>query len=429
MDEGEKKMETEIDVLSADARARTSMAPDEALALLRAGKPLDGVRVERLKLRGDFPLPVAIKNCTLVRPDFDRAVFQAEVAIVGSTLDRPSFGHASEFQKGFNLSGSTLNKVTFPRLTVKGTLNLSNVVARGKLLCTKCRFDGRVRGWELCVEGWLDFKECTFADEVDLRSIHVDQGVNLAKCRFAGDLLLRGAVVGKKVELSGSHFEGLVDLSKAKLNDFVYLELMEQGPNQRFAFLNAVAERILVAPTQLEGRIACEQKECYADAMQEYGVLKRSFQSLHRFDHEDWAFYRFKVNQRRAAPRSWWQPWTKVRQLCDWLFLDLGCGYGTNPYRAVRAALVIILGFALVYFAGIDRLYVEKLPFRDMAITDLPNRALISLMVSVSVFTSGMSGIRDLAQGWMNVPLIVESLMGTLLWGLFIVAFSRKVIR
>lgn len=48
---------------------------------------------------------------------------------------------------------------------------------------------------------------------------------------------------------------------------------------------------------------------------------------------------------------------------------------------------------------------------------------------SVSVFTSGVGGIRDLARGWMNVPLIFESLLGTLLWGLFIVAFSRKVIR
>src|SRR4051812_18688548 len=192
MDEKEAKMtDLENEISAVEVKARTGLTADEALALLRAGKPLEGVRVERLKLRGEFPLPITIKNCTLVRPDFERAVFQAEVAIVGSTLDRPSFGHASEFQKGLNLSGSTLNKVTFPRLTVRGTLNLSNAVARGKLLCTKCRFDGRVRGWELCVAGWLDFKECTFADEVDLRSIHVDQGVNLAKCRFAGDLLLR----------------------------------------------------------------------------------------------------------------------------------------------------------------------------------------------------------------------------------------------
>ena len=33
--------------------------------------------------------------------------------------------------------------------------------------------------------------------------------------------------------------------------------------------------------------------------MQEYGLLKRVFEGLHRYEQEDWAFYRFKVNQRR----------------------------------------------------------------------------------------------------------------------------------
>jgi hypothetical protein len=34
-----------------------------------------------------------------------------------------------------------------------------------------------------------------------------------------------------------------------------------------------------------------------------------------------------------------------------------------------------------------------------------------------------------MSKGWMNIPLLIESLLGSLLWGLFIVAFSRKVIR
>ena len=57
------------------------------------------------------------------------------------------------------------------------------------------------------------------------------------------------------------------------------------------------------------------------------------------------------------------------------------------------------------------------------------NRVAVGLFKSVAVFISGVSGVGDMAHGWMNVPLIVESLLGTLLWGLFIVAFSRKVIR
>ena len=56
--------------------------------------------------------------------------------------------------------------------------------------------------------------------------------------------------------------------------------------------------------------------------------------------------------------------------------------------------------------------------------------APLYLAFSPAAFTSGFGDLRDVARGGvMNVLLIVESLLGTLLWGLFIVAFSRKVIR
>jgi hypothetical protein len=351
--------------------------------------------------------------------------------MIGSTLDRPNFGQVCEFHNGLNLSGTVLNKTTLARTVIKGPLNLSFVVAKGKFLLSGCQFEGKINAWELHVDGWFDCKDCRFGDEVDMRSVHIDQGLNMRDCTFAKDVLLRGAVVHKKVELNGSRFEGILDLSKAKLHDFVYLEQIVPGPSLRFAFLNAVAERIRVEPEQLEGRLASEETGRYEDAMHEYGILKRSFNTLHRFDQEDWAFYRFKVNQRRATRRSWLRPFSKLREFCDWLFLDLGCGYGTNPARAVRSALLIIVGFALIYLVGFDYFHVdeEKLPFPNLEKAAWPNRILISVMISVSVFISGLSGIRDLAQSWMNVPIIIESLMGTLLWGLFIVAFSRKVIR
>jgi SAM-dependent methyltransferase len=196
----------------------------------------------------------------------------------------------------------------------------------------------------------------------------------------------------------------------------------------RFAFMNAVAERILVKPDQLAGRLASEEEGRHADAMHEYGILKKSYQNLHRYDHEDWAFYRFKVNQRRAKPCSWLRPFGKLGRFCDWLFLDVGCGYGTHPGRAVRMALLIIVGFAVLYAVRADMFYAEKLPF-DGEKTDPANRIMIGFITSVSVFTSGMGGIREIAKDWMNVPVMIESIMGTLLFGLFIVAFSRKVIR
>src|SRR5262249_55815271 len=163
-----------------------------------------------------------------------------------------------------------------------------------------------------------------------------------------------GASIAMKCDLTSSRVEGLLDFSKAKLHDYVYLETLEMGEKMRFAFANALGERVLVAPEQITGRLASEEAGDYHSAMHEYAFLKRSFGSLHRYDQEDWAFHRFKVNQRRAAKRSWWRPWTKLTQFCDWLFLDHGCGYCTNPYRAVRTALVIMLGFAIIYTLGID---------------------------------------------------------------------------
>jgi hypothetical protein len=410
--------------------AKTVMTPQEALEKLRAGQALENVRVVRLTFKGEFPHPVRLKHVVLVQPHFDGAVFRGEVALHGCTVERATVGRPTEFHQDLNLAGSTLIRVQLHRVTVRGKLHCDNVVCRGRFLLRDSRFEGGTRFWEARFNGWAEFRDCAFTSEADFRSFHAEEGFIVSKCRFAGDVLFRGSTVSKKFDATGTRFEGLVDFSKAKLHDYVYLEGIEQGEKQRFAFTNTLGERLRVRTEQLVDRIASEERRDYAGAMHEYAFLKRAFESLHRFDQEDWAYYRFKVNQRRCCGRSWWRPWTKLTQFGDWLFLDLGCGYCTDPFRAVRTAALIILLFAAVYSAGIDQFYLEetKMPFAGPP-TAWDNRVAVGLFKSVAVFISGVSGLGDMAHGWMNLPLIVESLLGTLLWGLFIVAFSRKVIR
>jgi hypothetical protein len=408
--------------------ARPELPAAEALALLAAGKPVEGVRVRRLKLKGEFATTVVFKNCVLVQPEFGPTTFKADLTMVGCTVDRPVFSKPVTIEGNFGLNGSTVNKAMFFNLTVCGKAFFSGAEFRGKLHFEKCEFRNRISWWEARLECWGEFKACGFLQEADFRSLHCEQGLIFAGCTFAGDFLLRGATVCKKVQADGCKFEKLLDLSKAKLHDFVYLEAIEQGPGMRLALANAVAERLLVRPEQVEGRLASELEGRHEQAMHEYGLLKKCYQGQHRFPEEDWAFYRFKVNQRLASQATWNRPWTKARRFCDWLFLDLGCGYGTNPARAVRMAAVIILGFALLYAIDVEGFHNEKVPF-DEEVTTFANRTMIGLTTSVSVFTSGMGGVRELAKGWMNVPVMIESVLGTLLFGLFIVAFSRKVIR
>jgi hypothetical protein len=410
-----------------DGLSRKSMTSDEVLKRVKKGETIAGVKVVGLLLKGVFSQPVRFKDVTLVQPQINNATFAESVVFEHSTIDRLKL-NASTFAKGLCFDGSTLVRVEIRRTSLHGPLSCNNARFRGKFLIDGSRFEGKVRFWEAKFQGWVTIKACEFVGEADLRSLHAEQGFSLTGCRFRSNFLFRGATVQKKFEADKTRFEGQTDFSKVKFHDFAYLEGIEQGENQTFSFTNALAERILVRPEQLEGHIASEKSGDHLQAMQEYGLLKRVFEGLHRYEHEDWAFYRFKVNQRRCKQRSWKKPWTKLAGFLDWLFLDQGCGYGTNPLRAVRAALVIVLGFGAIYAWGVDLLHVETLPFdgpQDSAL----NRVMIGALTSVSAFTSGFGDIRGAAHGWMNLPLIAESLLGTLLWGLFIVAFSRKVIR
>lgn len=410
-------------------KAQAVMTAEEALQRLRDGKTVENVRITRLHFNGEFLNPVVLKRCTLVRPRFDRAHFKDTVSFHSCTIERPHFGNHSTFDKGWDLGGSVLVKVQMLRLDITECLNMENCHVRGKFVINRSKLD-KIRLWDAWFHGWVEIKATDFKSDVDFRSFHAQEGFILTNCHFHGHVRFRGASIAKKLDFSNSKFEGILDLSRTKLHDFTYLETIEQGENQRFAFGNIVGDRILIRTEQIEGRLASEEAGDYTDAMHEYAFLKRVFQTLHHYDREDWAFYRFKVNQRRCCDRTWWKPWTKVGQFMDWLVLDHGCGYCTNPFRAIRTALILILVFAAIYATNIE--YFNKqdieLPFEG-SITNWKNRLSISLFQSVATFTSGLSSISDMAQGWMNVPLMLESLLGILLWGLFIVAFSRKIIR
>jgi hypothetical protein len=398
-------------------RPKTVMTAKEALDKIRQGVAIEGVRIERLAFKGvwgEKDKPIRFKNCHLVRPRFDDGVvFEGSVEMVSCTVEKPHFGKKVEFKAHWNLENSVLISWTMGQVTVLGKFNLTSATTKGTTGITNCNFLGGIRFWEATFQAWMNFKKCEFAGEIDMRSFVAQAGIVFAACKFNTDVLLRGASVAMKFDLSGSRFEGVLDFRKAKLNDYWYLEDIEMGEKCRLTFENAVGDKLLLKPSQVEGRLQSEGAGDHLRAMKEYAFLKRCYAEQHRYDDEDWAFHKFKVMQRRGANRSWYRPWTKVTQFLDWLFLDLGCGYCTNPYRAVRTALIVILLFAGIYAWDIDEFYPESLKApMGGSIFDLGNRCLLGLMTSVSLFTSGAQGISLLAGGYLVVPIMLEAILG-----------------
>ncbi len=431
-------METPVDDVPASTAAPVrsdtadypTLTAEVALERLRAGQKLERVRVSRLKFEGEFPHSVELVHVVLDRPDFRKAVFHGPVVfsrcdIIGVSVQRGPV----VFEQALSFKSCTLRRPRLDGIDVRGGFTLDNSEITGPLKIHHGRF-ATTHAWETKFRGWVEFKNCTIAGTADFRSCHVEEGLVLNGTTFTGDVLFRGMTCAKKLDLGEAHCDALVDFSKAKLHDYVYLEGIHAGPKLQFAFLNAVADRLQVRPEQLSGRLLSEAEHRYGDARHEYGLLKASYQIQHRFDDEDWALHQFKINQRRAKPRSWSRPWTKLAQLCDLVFLDWGCGYGTKPNRAVLTAFVLMITFALIYAAGIHHFEIDSPPLDHLPKDHWANRILFGLLTTVSVFTSGFGGgqLHD-AHGWVLVPLACEAVLGTLLWGLFVVAFSRKVIR
>lgn len=402
----------------------------EAAEKLRRGERVERVCIRRLKLEGDFPKPLELSNVVLDRPEIRLAVFHGPVNFSRAEVTGLSFGKGpTVFEQGLSFKSCTVRRMRMDFVTVQGSLSFDNSDVYGTIKLNRCELGG-THAWEAKFHGWFEMKDCTVRGVADFRSSHVEEGMILQGSTFAGNILFRGMTCAKKLDMTDSRCEATVDFSKAKLHDYVYLEGIHTGPQMRFALLNTVADRLLIRPDQLHGRLLSEHEGRYADARHEYGLLKASYQTLHRFDDEDWALHQFKINQRRAKPRSWANPWSKFTQFFDWLFLDWGCGYGTKPGRAVVTALVLMLFFALIYAAGVEHFTIESQPITGLPITHWANRLLFGLLTTVSVFTAGFGGDQlQQAHGWILIPLACEAVLGTLLWGLFVVAFSRKVIR
>ena len=411
-----------------EEQALKKLTSEEAIALLREGKTLTGVEIGRLVLQGEIDFDIKIERSTIKRFTIGNAEVKGSIAITVCDIKRPQFVE-SIFHKSVAIKNSIVRSARISECEFMENLRLDLSTIKGMNIA-KTKFRKDFRTWNTKFTLWLEVHDSEFFDVVKLRSFQAEEGVQFEKCVFHSDLLFRGSTVMKRFDFTGTRFEGFVDFSKAKMHDFVYLEEIEQGDKQTFGFHNAIFDRLLARREHLEGRIQSEIDGDCQTAMQEYGLLRRNFEMLNRYEAEDWAFYRFKVNDRKSRSQSWLRPWTKCARLANWLFLDLGCGYGAKPFRAILAAFVIIIGFASIYYFGVGQFEVDFAPIEDQPIDSVANRIVFAAITSISVFTAGFTGEHIFtAHGWVLIPLALEALLGTLLWGLFIVAFSRKVIR
>lgn len=121
-------------------------------------------------------------------------------------------------------------------------------------------------------------------------------------------------------------------------------------------------------------------------------------------------FYR-EMTAKRKALRWLHNPFPKIRETLYWLL----CGYGERPWQAFGSAVIIVLVAALIYFAiG----------------TLTPNTFPHSLYYSMVSFTAlGYGSWAPEPMGWVKWLGACEAFVGVFIMALFLITFTRKMIR
>jgi len=252
-------------------------------------------------------------------------------------------------------------------------------------------------------------------NDADLASADLT-GASLRRANLSG-ARLQGAIL-RDAALDGAKLDG-ADLSGAVLP---HVALTSCSLRQA-RFAGAWLERTRMEAHQLGGAVGEEAAGDFEAAREGYIVLEQNFRTLGNAADASWAFRRRRrMGKRLHAQRARlafgrreagaaWRPGLQwlADAASEWV-----CDYGESILRVLRAFLVVLVGFAAVYWA-----FGCLVPREGVSAARVP--MIDYLLFSLdSMTTVGTSEVGLKPGGQLGVLLSsVQTVMGTVLLGLF----------
>jgi len=241
--------------------------------------------------------------------------------------------------------------------------------------------------------------------------------------------ILQGAFLGS-ANLQGanmrySHLEG-VDFFIAEGLEGVY-------------FYNAFLDGTRMRREQLGGAIGEELDGRYDEAKEAYLALKNNFAEIGRYRDESWAYVKERqmgkmMNHPRLArkfyakelpenPNIWQLGWFYARHTAKWVadwVVEWTCGYGESVLRTLRAMVIALVSFAILYWLLGAVVDVSGNPSSGW---------LHCLLYSGGALTTfGVDTLRP-ANDWIRALSILESVVGIALTGLLGFVLGNRIRR
>ena len=295
--------------------------------------------------------------------------------------------------------------------------HFNNAVMDGANLAGADLWGARLQGAEAERASFKDAR----LDEAQLQKAMLSQadltGATLRRAHLQG-AVLRGAVLRNAVmdgaDLSGADLSAAV-LPHVSLSSCVLTHVRVSG---------AWMERTRLSAHQLGGAIGEEIAGEFEAAREGYIVLEQNFRTLGSGDDERWAFLRRRrmgkqLHWARAAAawrsRAWVAGVTSTLRWLGDVMSEWVCDYGDSLNRVLRAFLVVLLGFAVLYWL------TGSLVPRSEAVSGVRFEVVDYLLFSLDSMTTVGTGEVGLRPGSQLGVLLssLQTVVGTVLLGLF----------
>ncbi|RME78507.1 MAG: hypothetical protein D6785_11985, partial [Planctomycetota bacterium] len=362
--------------------------------------------------------------------NFQKARFQGGSVFTGSTFEGVARFRGCHFLEYCDFSGTDFQDeayfgeahfhgAEFFKVCFGGPANFVRATFREFGRFRQGRFEADSVWTGVRVSGILFFEDIELMDTVNFQE-GIFQKLEFQLVRFRS-----------QVDFSSSIFEGPLSFHETQVEGnilFHYCQFQSRADfkgasfHKGISFIGTEGNLFSLKRSQVEGHILAEIAHKWKEASWEYKRLKKIFEDLQEPEDAEWAHYHWKVAQRKAKMQNPYRPDLWIRAFFEWIFLDLGTGYGTKPGSILWLALGLILAFTFLYAYGCPKdFFNPSFPQEQMTI----NTALV---LSFSTFsTSGTLGwtLRPSSLGAYLV--ITESLLGFFILLLFTVTFVRKM--
>jgi uncharacterized protein YjbI with pentapeptide repeats len=392
-----------------------------------------GVKLVRVDLRGASLRDADLSGANISGSDLSGIQGRA-VRLRDAHLEEARFDGAD--MAGADLSGARAGEASFEQAMLEDAslerAGLRYATLRGAVL------DGAnlesADLWGACLDG-------VEASRVILRGARLDEaslaGADLSNAHLENASLKRADLHGARLkganlrgaDLDGANLDG-ADLAGARLPLVVL-----RGCNLRHVRLaGAWLERTQMQVQQLGGAIGEEIAGEFGAARDGYTVLEQNFSSLGDVEAASWAFRKRRRMGKRDArcqaqiawrERRWSTAYGHGTAWLSDVFVEWLCDYGENLPRVARAFAIVLVGYALFYWATGGLVSKGESPHGSV------NTFAQLLQYSLGNMTTVGIGDLDLhpANEVIAFAATSQSLVGPVLLGLFGYVLGNKLRR